>query len=241
MTKTRNTILALLAVGLVALSALAVPAIAKPGDESGDGHRGPKADERREAAQERRDAAKHQAELRGNHTREHCLAAAGNDTVNETEEKRCMRHGEFAEKAFKARRAAHALLGAINATERQWARLNATEAMLEAKLAAGNFTGNETAASIEKRLERIDAKQERVEERLEKLQERLGKLHAKWDAVREHVAEKRRMHDGDGDDESSSSSSSSASQSASASPSGSASESSSESASESSSSSSPPA
>lgn len=223
MTKTWKTTLALLSIGLLAVAAVAVPAAAK-GDE------GDHAAERREAAKEHREAAAAKAEAKGNFTKERCLAAAGNASVNESAEERCMKHGEFAEKAFKARRAAHALLGAINATERQWARLNATEAALEDKLAAGNFTGNETAESIEKRLERIDAKQERLADRLEALKERMGKLHDKWAAVREHVADERRKHHDEDESEDSESESSSQSVSSSAS------ESSSESVSESSSS-----
>lgn len=237
MTMTRNTALALLGIGLLTLSAIAAPVVAKPGDD---------ASARREAAQdkreERREAVAEQAEARGNATKERCLAAHANHTLNESAERRCMKVGEFAEKAFKARRAAHALLGAINATERQWAKLNATEERLEAKLAAGNASANETAA-IEKRLERIDAKQERLADRLERLRERLAGLHERWDAVREHVAERRAKHHEQEDDDESSSSSSSSSSSASesSSSSSSSSESSSESGSESSSSSSPPA
>ena len=211
---TRTTVLALMGVGLLALAAIATPVLAKPSDD---------ASERRQAGHDkaaaRREAAQEKAELRGNLTEQRCLERHGNQTLNDSAEERCMKHGEFAEKAFKARRAAHALLGAINATERQMARLNATEDRLEAKLAAGNFSGNESAAAIEKRLERIDAKQERLEERLDALQERLAKLHEKWDAVRDHVAERRGGHheddDQDDDESSSGSSSSSASESSS--------------------------
>ena len=237
MTKTRTTLLALSAAVLVALSAIAMP-VAADDDEQDDSRREmakQDAQARREAAKQdaehRREMAKDAAEQRGNHTKERCLAAAGNASVNETDEERCMKHGEFAEKAFKARRAAHALLGAINATERQWERLNATEERLEARLAAGNVSANETER-IEKRLERIDEKQERLEERLERLRERLAKLHDKWDAVREHVSERRgKGHGSPSESSSSSSASSSASES----------ESESGSPSESSSSSSPPA
>jgi hypothetical protein len=209
---TRTTVLALMGVGLLALAAIATPVLAKPSDD---------ASERRQAGHDkaaaRREAAQEKAELRGNLTEQRCLERHGNQTLNDSAEERCMKHGEFAEKAFKARRAAHALLGAINATERQWARLNATEDRLEAKLASGNFTGNESAQSIEKRLERIDAKQERLADRLEALKERLAKLHDKWAAVREHVGERRRGHDDDDSDSESESSSSSQSESSSSS------------------------
>lgn len=227
MTKTWKTTLALLSIGLLAVAAVAVPAAAKPGDD-GD-HAGDHRAAAQEKMQQHRDAAAAHAEAHGNVTKERCLAAQSNHTLNASAEERCMKVGEFAEKAFKARRAAHALLGAINATERQWARLNATEADLQAKLAAGNLTANQTAA-IEKRLERIDAKQDRLEERLAKLKERLGKLHDKWAAVREHVADERRRHHEEDEDDASGSGSVSSSQSQSAS------ESSSESVSESSSS-----
>ena len=215
---TRTTVLALMGVGLLALAAIATPVLAKPSDA---------ADERRQAGQDkaaaRREAMQEKAELRGNLTQERCLARHGNHSLNESAESKCMKHGEFAEKAFKARRAAHALLGAINATERQWARLNATEDRLEAALAAGNLSANETER-IEHRLEKIDAKQERLADRLEALKERLAKLHDKWAAVREHVDERRKRHqqadddaDDDEDDSSSESSSSSVSSSSSSS------------------------
>lgn len=215
---TRNTVLALMGVGLLTLAALAAPVLAKPGDG---------ADDRREAGQDqraagqdraepRREAMREKADQRGEAAEERCLARHGNHTLNESAEKRCMEQGDFAEKAFKARRAAHALLGAINATERQWARLNATEARLEARLASGNLSANETER-IEHRLEKVDAKQERLADRLEALKERLARLHDKWAAVREHVDERRKAHHDDAEDDegSSASSSSSASESAS--------------------------
>src|SRR5688572_3644773 len=102
---TRNTVLALMGVGLLALAAIATPVLAKPGDE---------ASERRQAGQDkaeaRRQAAHDHAEARGNVTKEGCIARHGNQSLNESDERKCMRHGEFAEKAFKARRAAHAML-----------------------------------------------------------------------------------------------------------------------------------
>jgi chromosome segregation ATPase len=207
---TRTTILALMGVGLLTLAAIATPVLAKPGDEQRAA-----ADQRRD---DRRAAMQEKAEHRGNVTEERCLARH-NESLNESTERKCMKHGEFAEKAYKARRASHALLGAINATERQWARLNATEDRLEAKLAAGNFTGNETSESIEKRLEKIDAKQERLADRLEALKERLAKLHDKWAAVRDHVEDRRmRHHDSDDDaDDASGSGSASSSESVSSS------------------------
>lgn len=209
MTMTWKTSLALLSIGLLAVAAVAVPAAAKGEDD----HAADRRAAAQEKMQERRDAVAERAEARGNMTTERCLAAAGNASLNASVEERCMKHGEFAEKAFKARRAAHALLGAINATERQWARLNATEADLQAKLAAGNLTANETAR-IEHRLTKIDAKQDRLEDRLMALKERLGKLHDKWSSVREHVADERRKHH-DEDESESSSASSSASESSS--------------------------
>jgi len=198
MTKTWKTTLALLSIGLLAVAAVAVPAAAKPGD--GGDHAADRREAAKEKMQERREAAAEKAEARGNATKERCLAAQANHTLNGSAEERCMKVGEFAEKAFKARRAAHALLGAINATERQWARLNATEARLQAKLAGGNLTANETAA-IQHRLDRIDAKQERLAGRLERLEERLARLHEKWAAVREHVMDERKRHHEDDEDD----------------------------------------
>ncbi|MEK6975127.1 MAG: hypothetical protein AABY18_02145 [Candidatus Thermoplasmatota archaeon] len=209
---TRNTILAVLAAGLLTLTALAVPVLAKDSDENETRDH---SDDRRDKAQDRREAAQEKAEHRGEQAEERCLERHANESLNDSAERDCMKVGDFAEKAFKARRAAHALLGAINATERQMARLNATEDRLEDRLAAGNLSANETER-IEHRLEKIDAKQERLEHRLEALKERLAKLHEKWQAVREHVEERRRGHDDDeheDDDEHSSSSSSSSSES----------------------------
>ena len=205
---TRTTVLALMGVGLLALAAIATPVLAQSGDAASDRRQAAqeKADERREAAQEKAEARREAAEHRGNVTEERCIARHGNQSLNESDERKCMQHGEFAEKAFMARRAAHALLGAINATERQWARLNATEAELQAKLAAGDLSANETER-IEHRLEKIDAKQERLADRLEALKERLAKLHERWAAVREHVEERRGRQHGDDQDDASESSS----------------------------------
>src|SRR5207247_755598 len=104
------------------------------------------------------------------------------------------------------------------AMERRVGRLEVREHALQDQIDSGNLTANQTAAA-EKRIQKIDAEQNKTIEQLKHLRERLEGLHAKWESVRESVAERRHAgadplpedgSDEDGSDDLSSSSSSSA-------------------------------
>lgn len=231
MSKTTLT-LAILATGLLALGGLATTVAADDSDSP------------RSKAQERReDAREHRSELRedredhdGNRSAERqerqdrmraahdawqeCKreAVADNASVPES----CGDEKAYFLNATHARREGRALHGAIAALERQIGRLEAREIALEAKLASGNFTGNQTAESVQAAIEKIDAAQERLAAKLEALKARLDALHGKWQSVRDEVQDRRHGDDDedeeeDEDDSSSSSSSASASESASSS------------------------
>jgi hypothetical protein len=133
----------------------------------------------------------------------------GNETEEDSDGRRCDRIREAHEHGNMARREAHAILHAIAAHQRRYERLNATEADLEARLADGNLTENETLRA-QHRLERIDSHQNRTQEQIDHLQAVLERLRARWDEVREHVDERRmerderregRGHDEDDSDE----------------------------------------
>lgn len=179
MTK-RTLTLALL--GAVAFAFAVAPALAKPGD----GHDG-QASERKAAAREHREEMKER------------FHAVCDDPENETVEERCEKARHVGEMAFKARRAAHALLMAIHATEKRIERLEDKEAALNASIQSGELSP-ENQTKAEHRLEVVQHQLEKARERLEKLQERLEKLHAKWAEVREHVAERRAKHMDDEDE-----------------------------------------
>lgn len=183
--KTPRLALSLLAVGLLAMTAFASTALAKPGDDARE-----KRVERSEI-QERRGAA-------ADAWKEQCRP--DNATLNESMQRRCMVVKHFHDNATKARREARALYGAIAALERRIGRLEVREESLEDKLAAGNFTGNQTAESLQEAIDRIEEHQERAIERLQHLKERLAALHEKWQNVRDHVAD-RRGHGGDDEDD----------------------------------------
>jgi chromosome segregation ATPase len=208
---TKPRLMALVAVGLLALGAMAAPAAAQDDADDRREQARERAEERREQAQERRQEARERAADARDAWKEHCRPE-GNATLNETEQRRCMAVKEFFQGAHEARREGRALYGAIDAMERRIGRLEVREEALEQKLASGNFTGNETAASIQEKIDKIEAHQERMMERLEHLRERLEALHEKWQSVRDHVAERRHGGEDDEDDldgESSSASSSS--------------------------------
>ncbi|HUR25603.1 MAG TPA: hypothetical protein VM327_06285 [Candidatus Thermoplasmatota archaeon] len=221
MSKSRTTLtLSLLCFGLLAVAAFAAPATARPGP-------GEQADDRpdrpdRRAAMENRTAdgnyTGHHAERENRSAQrmdrhEHMRAAHDawqackreNSTANESVQVRCGDEKSFFLNATKARREGRALIGAIEALERRLGRLEAREIALEQKLESGNLTDNETAA-IQEKIEKIDSHQERMAERLQDLTERLEHRQAKWQAVRDEVADHRHGHDDadeskeDGDD-----------------------------------------
>lgn len=187
--------LTIAATGLLALGGLAT-AVAAQGDD--DASPREKAKERREAAQEQRDVRKEKMEVAKDAWQDCKRASHDNVSLNESAQRRCMAEKSFFLNATHARREAKALTGAIAALERQIGRLEVREIHLEAKLASGNYTGNESAESIQAAIEKIDAHQERLAEKLADLKARLAALHEKWQTVRDHVAASRH---GQGDDE----------------------------------------
>lgn len=200
MTKTR-TYLALAAVGLLALGGLATAAAQPGGDDDSSGDRRGQRDERREQVEERRNETRERHDkMREAHDKwQDCKAAGrGNASLNESAQRRCMAEKSFFLNATQARREARALHGAVGAIERQMGRLEAREIALEQKLASGNLTANETERA-EAAIAKIDGHQDRLAEKLEKLKARLDALHAKWQSVRDHVAD-RRQHEGDDED-----------------------------------------
>jgi hypothetical protein len=196
MSKTRTSLaFAALAVGLLAVTAFASTVAAKPGDD------GPMAQERREAAKsqmENRSAERQDRHelMRSAHDAWHDCKREANATGNDSMKERCRDEKAFFLNATKARREAHALLGAIAALERRIGRLEAREIALEHQLEDGNLSANETAA-IQQRIEKIDSHQDRMAEKLQDLRDRLEARHAKWQSVRDAVAD----HEDDDEDD----------------------------------------
>ena len=227
MTKTK-LFLAILSAGLLALGGMATAVAAEDEDDSPSDRR-EKAQERRHDLQNRSADGNHSADARERHERmreahdawQDCKEDHRNSSLNESMQRYCMAEKGFFLNATHAKREGRALYGAIAALERQIGRLELREMALEEKLASGNFTGNQTAESVQAAIEKIDAAQERLAEKLEALKARLDALHEKWQTVRDHVKERRHGDDDEDDeeddDESSSGSSSSASESASSS------------------------
>lgn len=193
----RKFFMAIAAVGLLAVAGLATSVAAQPGPHSSG-----RADEMRDRAEDRRDRAE-DARDRAEDFRDHFEDRCGEDAaaLNASEQAQCMRVRGFFLNATQARRESAALFGAVAALERNIGRLEVREVHLEQQLAAGNFTGNETAASIEAALATIEDAQERLVERLDALALRLSALHEKWQAVRDHVEERRHGGDDDLEDE----------------------------------------
>ncbi|MEA3135786.1 MAG: hypothetical protein QOJ26_719 [Thermoplasmata archaeon] len=198
MSKTPLTI-TLLCVGLLAATAFASTVAAKPGD-SGSSHPD------REAAKDRmenRTAEREdrQEKMRSAHDAWQECKHDANATGNESMKDRCGDEKAFFLRATHARREAHALLGAIDALERRLGRLEVREILLEQKLESGNFTGNETAASIQDKIDQIDAHQTKMVERLQELRERLDARHEKWQSVRDEVQDHRHGADDESEGE----------------------------------------
>lgn len=215
MSKTRtNLAVTALCLGLLTVAALASPVAAQDDeDRSGSDHR-EEARKQREHRQENRSASieafkenrsaerqDRQDRMRAAHDAWEACKHDENATGNESVQDRCGDEKSFFLNATKARREAHALLGAIAALERRIGRLEAREIALEQELAAGNHSANETA-ELQEKIEKIDSHQERMAERLADLRERLEARHEKWQSVREAVADHRHGDDDEDDDES---------------------------------------
>jgi uncharacterized coiled-coil protein SlyX len=202
MSKTRNAFLAALCVGLLAVTAFATSAAAKP-SPSGDDHRGSTSDDRRADHRDLRDNRSaerkdRQEAMRGAHDAwQECKREFRNQTLNESMADHCMHEKAFFLNATHARREGHALVGAIAALERRLGRLEERQHLLEDRLASGNLTGNESAA-IQQRIDKIEDHQDKMVEKLQDLRARLADLQGKWQTVRHDLDERRHRGEDDG-------------------------------------------
>lgn len=128
---------------------------------------------------------------------ERCRAGDDNGTVSIA----CERLKDVHSGAHQARRAAHAILGAIDAMEARIDRIDNRSAELQAELDAGNHT-EENATKIQERIDRLAEHRDRTQERIDHLQERIDAIKARWEAAREHAEDWRARHgDDDAEDE----------------------------------------
>ena len=172
MTPKNKLRMALVATAVLALAAMSPLVEAK----ESRGPKGPDADGRghgKEGVRERMAAQYH---------------AMCDEPANDTSEKRCEKLAQKMGNETKARRHAHALLGAIAAHERILGRIEYKIVKVEGKLAEGNLTGNQTEA-LEMRLEKLEAMKERQVAKIDELQAKLDALKAKWEAARERADE----------------------------------------------------
>ncbi len=193
--------LALLTIGLFVVGAIAAPALADPDHE--DDH----SDAAKEKASSKSDKAADKAaerdERRAAHEAKHeerrnatiAKAQARCDAYeNETgrDLPACDRLDDIYEHGKQARRAAHALIKAIDALEHRIVTLEKLEVKFMEKLEGDNLTANQTAA-YEAKIVRIQAAQNKTLDKIEKMEERLDRLSAKWDKVRDHVDDKAKV------------------------------------------------
>jgi len=200
---TTKILMAVLATGILALGAIAVGVEAKPGDDGGasgakpcDHPASPQAAQRCQMAQDRRNVTQDRKDLRQDRrqlrddVKEACDKAAANSTLA----KRC----EHLKDAVKARRVAHALLTAIRVHELELGRVEVRISEVQAKLAAGNLTGNETHA-LEVRLEKLNQRHDKLIEKIESEKAKLQTLHDKWSEVADHLRDRKEKGEDDGD------------------------------------------
>ncbi len=187
----------LLTIALLVVGAIAVPAMADPdhADERKDAAKDKAAerDAKRDAAMEKREAHAEKHEERRNATiakaQERCDAyenRTGRDLPA------CDRLKEVHDEPKSARRAAHALIRAIDALEHRIVVLEKLEVKFMEKLEGENLTANQTAA-FEAKLVRIQEAQNKTLEKIEKMEQRLERLKAKWDAVRDHADDHKKL------------------------------------------------
>ncbi len=191
----------LFTIALFVVSAIAVPALADPDH----------ADDRKDAAKERAsDKAAERDDKRGDHMaqkdeRKNATIAKAQERCDAYENRTgrdlpaCDRLKEVHDEPKQARRAAHALIKAIDALEHRVVTLEKLEIKFMEKLEGDNLTDNQTAA-YEAKLVRIQAAQNKTIEKIEKMEERLEKLKAKWSAVRDHAEGQAKVlvcHEGD--------------------------------------------
>jgi hypothetical protein len=218
MTPTPRTklLMAVLATGLLAVGAFAVGVEAKPGDGRPDpaaekdaryhemcdhpanatvqkrcdeyAARQQAMQDRKDIKQDRKDLREDRKELR-DELKEKCKDAEANSTLAQ----RC----EHLKDAVKARRVAHALLTAIRVHELELGRVEFRIHEVEAKLAGGNLTGNQTAA-LEHRLDKLNERHDRLIEKIADEKAKLQRLHDKWAEVADHLRDRKEKGEDDG-------------------------------------------
>lgn len=191
---------------LMMLAALVVAAVAVPAMAQPDGHGRPDDAGRPDGAGQGNGADRANGTDRGNGTDQanrsagprgppaHAverMEARCEAVENETGQRpaACDRLAEIHDGEHRARRVAHAGLGALAAWEHLNETLSKLEAKFEAKLAQDNLTANQTAA-YQAKLDKIDAMQERLAERISSMDERIAGVEERHEAVREHVAQR---------------------------------------------------
>ncbi len=188
----------LLTIALFVVGAVAVPAMADPdhADDRRDGAKDKASDKASDKAAERDERrAAHDAKHDERRNATIAQAQARCDAYeNETgrDLPACDRLSEIHEHGKQARRAAHALIKAIDALEHRVVTLEKLEVKFMEKLEGENLTANQTAA-YEAKIVRIQAAQNKTLDKIEKMEERLDKLSAKWDKVRDHVDDKAKV------------------------------------------------
>jgi chromosome segregation ATPase len=178
-------LIALLAVGVLALGAVALSVDAKP-----DGGRDGPAQS--QAAKEHRQEAQDRAEAMREKAKQKC-----SEPANDTAAKRCEKVKDLMGGAAKARREAHALLTAIRVHERQLGNVDFRIHEVEQKLASGNLTANQTS-ELQNRLGHLKDRHDRLIEKIAAEKAKLQALHDKWAEVRDHLRDRKEKGEDDG-------------------------------------------
>ncbi len=231
MTKTTK-ILTLLALTALVMGAIASPALAREHDDE-DGSDRPGRDARPDQAERKSDRQEAKSDRPERHIAERCKdaanstdeipaackriaksmgalarcrAAAADNSTDDNSSKlpsSCDRLLEVHDGEHKARRAAHAIIKAIDALEHRVARLEMKEMKIQEQLDEGNLTV-ENATKAQDRIDRIQEAQDKALERIEHLEARLEAIKERWDGAREHAdaqKEKREKAHGDHHDD----------------------------------------
>lgn len=185
-----------LAVGLLAVMAFAVPAQAQDNSTASDpasDHKGPDCSKAPDPAKcKERMANAEKAKEKRDDMREKANAtyhAKCDQPANATVEKRCENVRKFMDRDMRAMREARALMGALHALERQKARLEIREKILEDKLNKST-SANETA-HLQKRLDNVREHLAKVDAKIEKLEDRIAKLREKFQEIRQKFEDRR--------------------------------------------------
>jgi hypothetical protein len=190
----KRTLLTLGTLAVLSLAAVAVPALAKPGDGPDGGHPGPGPGDDRLNRTDRQDAreSRHEAMRDAHDAWQACKRDfRDNQSLNESMQHFCMAEKGFFLNATQARRQAHAEIGAIIGLERRLGRLEERKILLEQELNdSSNLTANETA-DLQARIDKIQDHEVKVVAELQALRAELKALDGKWATVREHILERR--------------------------------------------------